>query len=125
MTQHPHPTLGNGKICYLEIPSTDINISAAFYREVFGWKIRDRGDGQIAFDDSVEEVSGTWITGRTPSKEPGVVISIMVDDIYKAMQLVITHGGKIVQPVGMDAPELTARFSDPSGNIFALYQQPA
>jgi predicted enzyme related to lactoylglutathione lyase len=113
------------KICYLEIPSTDINISAAFYREVFGWKIRDRGDGQIAFDDSVEEVSGTWITGRTPSKEPGVVISIMVDDIYKAMQLVITHGGKIVQPVGMDAPELTARFSDPSGNIFALYQQPA
>ncbi len=35
------------------------------------------------------------------------------------------NGGKIVQPIGMDSPEITARFSDPAGNVLGLYQQPA
>ncbi|MHB8567067.1 MAG: VOC family protein [Nitrososphaerales archaeon] len=30
------PTLSNGKVCYIEIPSTDIRRSADFYKEVFG-----------------------------------------------------------------------------------------
>ena len=34
-------------------------------------------------------------------------------------------GGKIVQQIGVDAPEITARFSDPAGNIIGIYQQPA
>jgi len=39
------------------------------------------------------------------------------------MALVVENGGKIVRPVGMDAPEITAWFSDPSENILGLYQQ--
>jgi len=35
-----HPTFGNGKICYIEIPAIDIALSAAFYEKVFGWRIR-------------------------------------------------------------------------------------
>jgi len=30
----------------------------------------------------------------------------------------------IVQPLGADAPEITARFSDPAGNVLGLYQEP-
>jgi predicted enzyme related to lactoylglutathione lyase len=36
---------------------------------------------------------------------------------------VVAHGGEIVQPVGMDAPEVTARFRDPGGNVIGLYQE--
>ena len=54
------PKLGNGKICYVEIPATDIARSASFYQDVFGWQTRKRGDGQLAFDDGVGEVSGAW-----------------------------------------------------------------
>jgi predicted enzyme related to lactoylglutathione lyase len=39
------PTLANGKICYIEMPATDIARSAEFYKSVFGWNIRKRGDG--------------------------------------------------------------------------------
>ena len=46
------PTLANGKICYVEIPTTEIGRSAHFWQQVFGWKVRKRGDGSIAFDDS-------------------------------------------------------------------------
>jgi uncharacterized protein len=47
------PTLGNGKICYVEFPAVDAKLSADFYANVFGWGIRKRSDGQTAFDDSV------------------------------------------------------------------------
>ena len=121
---HNHPTIGNGKICYLEMPALNINISATFYKEVFGWNIRQRGDGATAFDDGVGEVSGAWIVGRAPMTEVGLLFYIMVDDIEAAIEKVIANGGKIVQAVGMDAPEITARFSDPAGNIIGIYQEP-
>jgi predicted enzyme related to lactoylglutathione lyase len=117
--------MGNGKICYLEIPALDIERSAGFYKDVFGWQTRQRGDGQLAFDDGVGEVSGTWVTGRPTSSAPGLLIYIMVDSVAATVDAVVAAGGKIVQPIGADAPEITARFSDPAGNVLGLYQQPA
>jgi len=119
-----HPTTGNGKICYIEIPTTDIDRSVSFYQDVFGWQTRRRSDGSIAFDDGVGEVSGTWIIGRPPSTEPGLLIYIMVDSVAATVDTVVASGGRIVQPIGMDAPEITARFSDPAGNVLGLYQEP-
>jgi len=119
-----HPTIGNGKICYIEIPALDIETSSSFYTSVFGWKTRTRGDGAIAFDDAVGEVSGTWVRGRKPMTEVGLLFYIMVDDVAAAIESVVANGGKLVQPIGADAPEITARFSDPAGNIIGLYQEP-
>ena len=118
------PTLANGKICYVEIPAIEIPRSAEFYRAVFGWNVRRRGDGRQAFDDSVGEVSGTWVTGRGPSREPGLLLYIMVDSVAATIDAVTANGGELVQPIGADAPEITARFRDPAGNIIGLYQQP-
>ena len=119
------PTFGNGKICYIEIPATEVARSVPFYEKVFGWKTRTRGDGSIAFDDGVGQVSGTWITGRPASAQPGVLIYIMVDSVAATVDAIVASGCEIVQPIGADAPEITARFRDPGGNIFGLYQQPA
>jgi predicted enzyme related to lactoylglutathione lyase len=118
------PTIGNGKICYIEMPATDIARSSEFYQKVFGWNVRTRGNGAVAFDDGVGQVSGTWVTGRTPTA-PGLLVYIMVDDAAATIDTIVAAGGKIVQPIGMDAPEITARFSDPAGNIIGLYQEPA
>src|SRR3954464_5953782 len=96
----------NGKICYVEMPTTDVEQSADFYSKVFGWKLRKRGDGHTAFDDAVGQVSGTWVTGRKPAAEPGLLIYVMVDDITAIIDAVIAHGGQLVQPVGADAPEI-------------------
>jgi len=116
------PTLANGKICYLEIPSTDIAQSADFYKRVFGWNIRQRGDGHTAFDDTTGEVSGSWVLGRPPATKPGLLFYVMVDDVTAILDIIIASGGKIVQPIGADAPEITARFTDPAGNVIGLYQ---
>lgn len=49
----------------------------------------------------------------------------MVDSVAKALDTIGADGGEIVQPVGVDAPEITARFRDPAGNLIGLYQQPS
>ena len=119
------PTYGNGKICYIEMPAIDIARSSEFYQKVFGWNVRKRGDGRTAFDDGVGEVSGSWVTGRAPAGAPGLLVYIMVDDAAATVDAIVAAGGTIVQPIGMDAPEITARFTDPAGNVIGLYQQPA
>jgi predicted enzyme related to lactoylglutathione lyase len=112
------PTMGNGKICYIEIPANDIDVSANFYKEVFAWNVRTRGDGRLAFDDGVGQVSGTWVLNRKPLAEVGLLVYVMVDSVADTIEV-------IVQPIGGDAPEITARFTDPAGNILGLYQQPS
>jgi uncharacterized protein len=116
------PTLANGKVCYVEIPAQDIQRSAEFYGRIFGWKIRQRGDGSTAFDDTVGGVSGTWVLGRQPATQPGLLIYIMVDSVADTVETVIANGCEITQHIGGDAPEITARFRDPAGNVMGLYQ---
>ena len=117
-------TLRDGKICYVEMPAADAEVSAEFYRAVFGWNVRTRGDGTRAFDDTVGGVSGAWLTGRPPSPTPGLLIYIWCDSVAATMEKVVRHGGEIVQPIGTDAHEITARFRDPAGNVLGLYQEP-
>ena len=54
-----------------------------------------------------------------------VLFYVMVDSVVGTMEEIIANGGEIVQPMGADAPEITARFRDPGGNVIGLYQQPA
>ena len=118
------PNYATGKICYLEIPANDVEESSAFYEAVFGWSIRARGDGEVAFDDTVGEVSGTWVLGRPPSAEPGITVHIMVDDIDAAITRVVERGGEIVTPVTpLGEREAYATFRDPAGNVLGIYQE--
>jgi len=119
------PTRANGKICYVEIPANDVEASAAFYEAVFGWRLRKRGDGATAFDDTIGEVSGTWVTGRQPASDPGLLLYVMVDDAEATVEAIVAHGVELVQPIGGDAPEITARFRDPGGNVIGIYQEPS
>src|SRR6202521_484474 len=114
------PTLRTGKICYVEIPATDVRRSAQFYKRAFGWQIRQRGDGSTAFDDTVNEVSGTWVLGRPPADKPGLMVYIMVASAAAAVDAVVSAGGEIVQPVDPHGSEVVATFRDPAGNVIGI-----
>ncbi len=119
------PTLGNGKICYVEIPTDDPRRSAEFYEGVFGWKSRTRGDGRLAFDDGVGQVSGAWVTGRPPLREPGLLVYVMVDRAEAVLESIAARGGVVVEPIDPSRREIVARFADPFGNVLGIYQEPA
>jgi predicted enzyme related to lactoylglutathione lyase len=81
------------------------------------------GAATARFDDTTGQVSGTWVLGRPASTAPGLLFYIMVENMATTIDAVVAHGGEIVQSVGMDAPEITARFRDPGGNVIGLYQE--
>jgi len=116
------PTLAHGKVAYIEIPAVDIQRSAEFYAQVFGWKLGKRGDGSTSFDDPTGEVRGTWVLGRPATSAPGLLIYIMVDNIAEALETVTRYGGEALQPIDSDTLELIGRFRDPGGNVIGLYQ---
>jgi len=115
----------HGKICYLEIPANVAEDAAKFYTDIFGWKVRPRGDGNLAFDDS-GCVSGTWVkeADRTPDERTRVYI--MVDDIRATLRQIEQARGKVLTPRTDIGPGMGAfaAFADPVGNEFGLYEEP-
>lgn len=116
---------GTGKICYIEIPAVDIAQSAEFYTRVFGWETRRRGDGVLAFDDTVNQVSGAWVVGRPPASEPGLMVYVMTADAAATVEAVVAAGGEIVAPIDPEGSEVVASFRDPAGNVLGIYQEPS
>jgi hypothetical protein len=115
----------HGKVCYLEIPAITAEASADFYRGIFGWTIRKRGDGALAFDDS-GGVSGTWVkeSDRTPDEQTRIYI--MVDNISDSLEKIAAAGGRVLTPRTDIAPGAGAfaAFEDPAGTEFGLYEEP-
>ncbi len=122
MERQMHPTLGNGKICYIQIPAIDVAKSSSFYSAAFGWNIRKRDDGTVTFDDGVGQVSGTWVTDRKPATEGNLLIYIMVSDIGRSLEAVVANGGSIVKAPDANVRDVIARITDPAGNVFGLYE---
>jgi predicted enzyme related to lactoylglutathione lyase len=127
-----NPILATGKFCHLLIPAVDVELSSRFYRDAFDWDLRDRGDGDIAFDDAVKEVSGSWVTGRPALAEPGIMVHIMVADLTAGLAHVRAAGGEVLNDdvalsdgaaginfykAAFDAEELGERYHMPDGTL--------
>ncbi|MBV9215336.1 MAG: VOC family protein [Acidobacteria bacterium] len=114
----------HGKICYLEIPAVSGQASAEFYSSIFGWKVRERGDGALAFDDS-GCVSGTWVKESDRTPDETTRIYIMVDDINDTLDKITASGGRTTTPRTEIGPGMGAfaAFTDPAGTEFGLYEE--
>ena len=120
----PPPTMRTGKVCYLEIPAVDVHASATFYERAFGWNIRFRDSDRPSFDDTTGEVSGAFVSERTPDPEPGILPYVMVADAAAAVDAVVGAGGTVILPAGRYGTEVLATFLDPAGNLLGIYKQP-
>jgi predicted enzyme related to lactoylglutathione lyase len=116
----------HGKICYLEIPALTGEASGKFYSEIFGWKIRARGDGNIAFDDTAG-VSGTWVNEGDRTSDETTRVYIMVDNINDTLKKIEAAGGRTTHQRTDIGPGMGAFavFADPAGAEFGLYEEPA
>src|SRR5436853_7481304 len=117
--------MSHGKICYLEIPATTAEASAGFYSSIFGWTVRKRGDGELAFDDT-GGVSGTWVkeSDRTPDERTRTYI--MLDAIADTLKRIEAAGGRVLKPrthIGAGKGAF-AMFAEPVGNEFGLDEEP-
>lgn len=63
---------------------------------------------EVAFDDGVGEVSGTWVKGRTAYEGSRMLVYIMVEDMERTLALIAENGGTVAEGAGAHASEITA-----------------
>jgi uncharacterized protein len=112
------------EIRYLQIPTDDVDASSGFYQRALGWRIRTRGDGSAAFDDTTAQVSGEWALDRQPAGDAGVLVYVRVDAVEAIVQKIAEAGGETIQPHTPQGAEMAyATFRDPAGNVFGIFQE--
>ena len=90
----------------------EIAVSAAFYRDVFGWKLHGQAD-KPSFSDGTGHVIGRWVTDQAITGTDGLRAYVYVADVDDTLAAVTTHGGQIVTPPYPEGTLRVALFADP------------
>jgi predicted enzyme related to lactoylglutathione lyase len=113
----------HGGLSYLEIPALNARQSAAFYEQVLGWTIQERGKGDFRFEDGTVHLIGRWCVGHAIAREPGFLAYFYVDRIDDAVTRVTANGGTVVKPPYSEGNLWVATVRDPAGNVIGLWQE--
>ena len=116
---------------WIEIKTRNIEATANFYENLFGWSIIQKetaeGFDVWIFDTGGEprvqnlQRGGIWL--RPNGESLGVVVYVVVDDIEAILKKVAELGGRVATPKTPQGSAYRAYFTDPSGNMFGLWEE--
>lgn len=110
-----------GAITYLHIPAADVRRAAAFYRDVFGWRINNPDSDRPSFDTPNGRLSGAWVSDHPPATEPGLLPYVYVADVEDTLERILAHGGEILTSPFPEGLLTVATFRDPDDNVIGLW----
>ena len=110
-----------GAITYLHIPARDVRHAAAFYRDVFGWKIHNPDSDRPSFDDPSGRLSGAWLSNDLTVTAPGLLPYVYVDDVEQTVNRIRAKGGELVTDPSPGGLLVVATFRDPAGNVIGIW----
>ena len=106
---------------HIEIPAGDRKAAAKFYGEMFGWETQSMDEmNYTTFDDG--KIGGGFNPLSDQIKPNDIIVYIDSADIEADLKKIAELGGAMVMPK-TEIPGIGwfAFFSDPTGNILALY----
>jgi uncharacterized protein len=109
-----------GDVSYLRIPAPDPPSSAAFYRDVFGWRVRVR-ETNCAFEDASGLLIGHFVSDQAPLGADGVRPYVYVESVSDTLAELERHGGEVVQAPYPEGDLTVATFRDPAGNVVGVW----
>jgi len=121
-SEQPPSVARLGGISYLHIPSREPRRTAAFYRAVFGWTIRDPDTESPAFCDGSGHVIGHFIREQAVAGDAGVRPYIYVDDVSATTARILAGGGEVIERPFAEGNLIVAIFGDPAGNVLGIWQ---
>jgi predicted enzyme related to lactoylglutathione lyase len=117
------------RFVHFELASDDLEKTAAFYREVFGWQIQ-KWEGPVTYwlvttgDESTPGINGGLM--QTSGEFRGTINTIEVEDIDAAIAKVLAHGGEMVlEKDVIPGVGYQAYFKDNTGILVGLHQADA
>jgi predicted enzyme related to lactoylglutathione lyase len=111
-----------GALCWNELASQDLDASAAFYRDLFGWNIEPwEGSERPYYIIQVGEKGNGGIRPAMDGEPPNWSAYFATDDIDGSVAKVGELGGtKMMDPIDIGVAKI-APVQDPQGAVFALY----
>lgn len=113
------------EICHIEIPTTDLAKSKAFYENVFGWKVEVDPATNYAMWTPDDGPGGGFNLVKEPCTcgEAGCVVYIFVASVDEKAKEVEAGGGKITKPkTAVGDMGWYALFEDPAGAAVGLWE---
>jgi len=117
------------RFTHFELVTDNLEKTATFYREVFGWKV-EKWEGPVDYwlvttgDESTPGINGGLMKAGGPFS--GTVNTIEVEDIDAAIAKVKAHGGAIIfEKDIIPGVGYLAYFKDNAGIIVGLHQADA
>ncbi|PTS82599.1 MULTISPECIES: VOC family protein [unclassified Caulobacter] len=110
----------DGKIDYIEWPSSDLPGTKAFYQAAFGWTFADYGPDYVAFQD--QGTHGGFFTPET-APPPKPLVILYAHDLEAMEARVVAAGGVISTPIFSFPGGRRFHFMDPGGNELAVWTE--
>jgi uncharacterized protein len=111
-----------GALVWNELQSPDLDASASFYGDLFGWDAQEAEgmqDRYLMVKNAGANNGG--MRGLTPPTPPSWLVYFGVDDVEQALAKLDELGGsKLAGPIDIGIAKL-AVVADPQGAVFALY----
>ena len=116
-----------GTPCWIDLSAADIEVSAAFYKDLLGWDVPERENSAELGGYRRAESGGADVAGMMPLMAPGQppawTTYIAVADADATAALVSENGGTVMAPP-MEVMDLGRMgvFADPTGAVFGIWQ---
>ncbi|MCI3927651.1 VOC family protein [Paenibacillus sp. TRM 82003] len=111
------------RVVHFELLSRDPARTAAFYADVFGWRVAEAEPGywRLVTGDGERGINGATVRPASDALPLGAVNTVQVDDVAAAAERVAASGGRALSDV-IPLPGV-GRFqycADPDGTPFGL-----
>jgi uncharacterized protein len=102
-------------VTWVQVSSTDVPATQAFYGKLFGWTFGDSPYSEIRAGDKP-------IGGVAPADENYAMFYVEVSDVDDACARAVELGGRVLVPVSSDDDGLRfAHLADRAGNRFGVF----
>jgi predicted enzyme related to lactoylglutathione lyase len=113
----------NPLISHIEIPTTDLNRSSEFYKNVFSWDFKPFGNGYLLYNNHQGILAGLRKVDSV-AKGNTTVFHVTVENLEQMLEKTKSAGGHIiVGKTTIPAMGWYAVISDLDGNSVGLYQK--
>lgn len=109
----------------LQLAVKDVSLSVAFYGDVLGLELIERtGDRAVFSTGNVQIVLNYWpgMTAAPPDRFNGYLTVFVCNDIHETFDALSKAGLNFLSRVGFSDIGGTARFADPDGHTYCLYE---
>lgn len=113
------------KMDYVEFPAVDLEATKAFFTAAFGWRFVDYGPDYTAFADQGLD-GGFFRSEMAATVAAGSALVVFYSDALEdTLAKVTAAGGRIIRPIFDFPGGRRFHFTEPSGNEFAVWGEPA